>query len=186
MVAIREKVFMKKNKENGFSLIEVNMAVLVVGLGILVLFGLFPSGLREGENGIVDTHCALFAETVLEGLRAEVHNNPDLLDWLAWQDLRGRFKNNLKFNMPNGAGTIEGDAVLLHKDLIVRGPIKFPEGANPTTYIWYAMQISEGSTDMAHTVNLWVWSGQYVTKDPEEFIIQTEWYATKYFYGEGI
>ena len=161
------------------------MAVLVVGLGIIVLFGLFPAGLREGENGIVDTHCALFAETVLEGLRGEVHNSPQLLDWSAWSTLGG-FKSNFKLNLPIINSQIRGETALLQKDLHVQGPIVFPDGASPKTYIYYIMQIVEGDTEFTYAVNLWVWSGQYVTSDPEKFIRQSEWYATKYFYGEGI
>ncbi len=172
-----------KNRKLGFSLIEVNMAVLVVGIGILVLFGIFPSGLREGENGIIDTHCALFAETVLEGLRGEAHNNSNLLDWDKWKNIN-TCASNLKLTLPGG--TIFGETTILKKQLSVRGSIEFPVGADPKTYIHYILQIRPGSTDFTRTVNLWVYSGEYVTKDPIKFIAEAEWYSTKYFYGDGI
>jgi type II secretory pathway pseudopilin PulG len=173
---------MKIYKKSGFSLIEVNMAVLVIGLGLLVLFGLFPAGLKEGENGAVDTQCALFAESVLEGLRGEAHNKPELLDWNIWENINS-FAANLTLSSP----AVQGDATTIQTALQVRGPIEFPVGASPKTFICYVMQITNGDPqNMTRAVNLWVWSGQYVTKDPIKFIRQAEWYATKYVYGPGI
>ena len=167
--------------KSGFSLIEVNMAVLIIGLGLLVLFGLFPAGLQEGDNGIVDTHCALFAETVLEGLRDEVHNNPDLLDWTKWANI-GTCVNYFKVQLTGSGTIISGDKL----GRIVKGPIAFPAGANPTTYVKYIMQVTGDQDSLTRTVNLWVSSGQYSTSDYKKFKERAEWYATKYFYGEGM
>jgi hypothetical protein len=71
------------NGRCGFSLVEVNLAVLLVGIGLLVLFSLFPHGLRENELGIQDTHEAMFAEHVLNGLES---NADDIMEWSTWSD----------------------------------------------------------------------------------------------------
>lgn len=174
---------MKKNKKSGFSLIEVNMAVLVVGMGILVLFGLFPAGLREGENGIVDTHCALFAETVLEGLRQEAHSESNPWLWSEWADI-GNFINYFTTDV-NGT-TISGSNSKNADGRTVSGALVFPKGAVPNTYIRYIMEITGENDELTRTVNLWVWSGEYSSDDDKIFKQQAEWYSTKYVYIEEI
>ena len=68
---------------SGFTLVEVSLAILVVGLGLLTLFGLFPSGLRSGEEAGADTRAGLFASVVLEGMRA---NAAGIKSWTEWND----------------------------------------------------------------------------------------------------
>ncbi len=174
---------MKKNRKDGFSLIEVNMAVLVVGLGILVLFGLFPAGLREGENGALDTHCALFAESVLEGLRQEAHSESNPWLWSEWAKL-DVFINNFTVDF-NGV-TIKGSNSQNADGSTVSSALEFPQGAVPKTYIRYIMEISGKEDGLTRAVNLWVWSGEYSSGDDKTFKRQSEWYSTKYVYGEEI
>ena len=57
-------------QKNGFSLIEVTLAILVVGLGLIALMALFPSGLDANKQAINDTRMALFAEDILNGFVA--------------------------------------------------------------------------------------------------------------------
>ncbi len=54
----------------GFSLIEVNMAILVIAGGLLSLFALFPAGLRMSTSALADTRHALFARDALSVLKA--------------------------------------------------------------------------------------------------------------------
>ncbi len=54
----------------GFSLMEVNIALLVVGIGLVSLLGLFPVGLRESALATSDTVQATVAEHVLSQIRA--------------------------------------------------------------------------------------------------------------------
>ena len=68
---------------SGFTLVEVSLAILVVGLGLLSLFSLFPSGLRASEEASVDTRSGLFASVVLEGMRA---NAAGIKSWTSWND----------------------------------------------------------------------------------------------------
>ncbi len=58
-------------RKRGFSLVEVCLAMLVVGLGLLSIFGLFPTGLAASEDAEADTTASLFANQVLNGLQAQ-------------------------------------------------------------------------------------------------------------------
>ncbi len=49
-------------KRAAFSLIEVNVAILVIAGGMLSLFTLFPAGLRMSTSAMGDTRQALFAD----------------------------------------------------------------------------------------------------------------------------
>ena len=65
----------------GFSLIEVCLAILVVGVGLLSIVSLFPTGLRSAEDAVADTRCGLFTDNVMEGLRA---NALAITSWSDW------------------------------------------------------------------------------------------------------
>jgi Tfp pilus assembly protein PilV len=84
----------------GFSLVEVCLALLVVGLGLLAIIGLFPGGLRSSENAEADTYVSLFADTALAGI---VANASTVTAWSIWND-PGKFPraatNSLSFASP--------------------------------------------------------------------------------------
>ncbi|MDA1088504.1 MAG: prepilin-type N-terminal cleavage/methylation domain-containing protein [Verrucomicrobia bacterium] len=54
----------------GFTLIEVALSLVVVLIGVLALFALITSGLDSSAKGVADTHSALFADNVFNGLAA--------------------------------------------------------------------------------------------------------------------
>jgi len=60
----------KTRRKRGFSLVEVCLAVLVVGLGLLSIFGLFPTGLAASEDAEKDTTAGLFANQTINSLQA--------------------------------------------------------------------------------------------------------------------
>jgi hypothetical protein len=158
----------------GFSLLELNMAILLVGMGMLVLFGLFPSALREGENALLDTHTALFAEFVMSGLRAEAAE----LDHAAWQD-PGQF-------VLHAPGVCE--ATIRHTGDTVHtgeGPtpsIEFPSGSG--TFMSYVLHVGNptGAGGRNRDLHLWARSGKFAATDPNTFKTGAQWYYTKLFY----
>lgn len=83
--------------KRGFSLVEVSLAVLVVGLGILSIFGLFPTGLAASVDAAADTDTGLFANWAMTWIKAQaddakVQVGPDsaaaqtaiLTAWATW------------------------------------------------------------------------------------------------------
>ncbi len=70
-----------QGKKSGFSLVEVCLAVLVVGLGLLSVFSLFPSGLAAGDAATGDTEMGLFAQEALYGLQARATE----VTWAEWK-----------------------------------------------------------------------------------------------------
>ncbi len=55
----------------GFSLVEVSLAILVAGVGLMAVFALFPSGLDAGRAAGQDVRAAQFAESFFGTLRAQ-------------------------------------------------------------------------------------------------------------------
>ena len=64
-------------QKKAFSLVEISLALMVVAVGILSVLSLFPAGLDQNVRSIGDTHAALFAGEVLNGLRAQAENDWD-------------------------------------------------------------------------------------------------------------
>ncbi len=71
-----------QNRGNaGFSLVEANLAILVVAVGLLSLFSLFPSGLRQSDLSQADTRQALFGDYALSRV---LGNAERVKDWNSW------------------------------------------------------------------------------------------------------
>jgi len=66
---------------DAFSLIEVSLAVLLIGIGLLSLFSLFPLALKESDLAIVETQEAMFADHILSGIEANAQAITDFLVW---------------------------------------------------------------------------------------------------------
>lgn len=71
----------QQGARSGFSLVEVCLAILVVALGILAVFALFPFGLKASESAEGDTRTALFAESVLAMAHASAST---ITAWNVW------------------------------------------------------------------------------------------------------
>ena len=64
----------KKHSRRGFSLVEVALALLIVSVGLLATVGMLPGGLDNSRKASDDTQQALFADYVLNTLRALAAN----------------------------------------------------------------------------------------------------------------
>lgn len=87
--------------QGGFSLMEVNMAVFVVAIGILSMVALFPLGLRESTQGRADLRQSMFADFVLN--QAVAYASQTNITWSEWVKvpLVDQFKNKLNNNVPS-------------------------------------------------------------------------------------
>ncbi|MBO4288025.1 MAG: hypothetical protein J5985_07680 [Kiritimatiellae bacterium] len=73
-----------KAGRKGFSLVEVNMAVFVMAVGILSMVALYPLGLRESIQGKEDLMEAVFADNLLN--QAVAIASSRTLKWSDWDD----------------------------------------------------------------------------------------------------
>ena len=78
----------------GFSLMEVNMAVFVMAIGILGMVALFPLGLREGVQARADLKQSMFADHALNQLVAILSQTN--MTWQIWEDLADGFEGTLR------------------------------------------------------------------------------------------
>ena len=65
----------------GFSLIEVNMAILIAAGGLLSLFALFPTGLRQSVMSQADMYQCTFANSFFDTVAANIRNIEDAATW---------------------------------------------------------------------------------------------------------
>jgi prepilin-type N-terminal cleavage/methylation domain-containing protein len=102
---------------SGFTLVEVALAILIVGVGLMTVFGLLPSSLRLCDGAVTSTRNGLFAETVISHLQANASAITNLSEW------QNQFKENLVSNNVPGVGVI-----ILSTPMAV----KFPDTASST------------------------------------------------------
>lgn len=90
-----------KINKDGFSLMEVNMAVFVIAIGILSMVALYPLGLRESTQGQADLKQAMFADYVLnQAVAAASQTNITWTQWSSVPIARSAVINNLGSSVP--------------------------------------------------------------------------------------
>lgn len=55
-------------RKDGYSLVEISLAMLVIGVGLLAALALFPEGLGAATRAVEDVNITAFAEGVLANL----------------------------------------------------------------------------------------------------------------------
>jgi prepilin-type N-terminal cleavage/methylation domain-containing protein len=67
----------KRNKtRRGFTLVEVIIALVILGIGLVGVIQLFPMGLRSSARAESGTRAAILAQQIMEGLKADSHDLP--------------------------------------------------------------------------------------------------------------
>jgi hypothetical protein len=87
-----------ENKE-GYSLVEVSLALLVAGLGLLAVFALFPDGLSLSRRSVDATEIAAFADSVY----ANLDNMASSVDATSWDSFQNGPTNLPLTHMFDGA-----------------------------------------------------------------------------------
>lgn len=79
--------FPVSNEQNGFTLIEVLIAVLVISIGLLGMAGLQTSGIQQSHNSYLKTQASMLAYDMadrmrsnLEGVNNGYYNSVDSMD----------------------------------------------------------------------------------------------------------
>jgi hypothetical protein len=91
-----------QRQQSGFSLMEVNMAVFVMAIGVLSMVVLYPLGLRESTQGQADLKQSIFADFLLNQAvaAASLTNFP----WSQWKNVPNPSENSavsLKDSLPD-------------------------------------------------------------------------------------
>lgn len=158
---------MKRKNREGFSLIEVCLAIVLIAAGLLVVFSLFPAGMREGEIAQNETHAAMFADYVMSGIIAKSMSISNWNDWQAIDTFRVQVMAGLKDD--GGAGIIHTDGNLKPGDTVYAGD-----------HLKYALDIKSNSNARLIPVALWVRSGRYGATNT--FKQKSKYYYTQLYY----
>ncbi len=59
----------------GFTLMEIALSILVISIGLMAVFALFPAGMSANKHAVDDTYAAMFAEEVFHGARGQAAMN---------------------------------------------------------------------------------------------------------------
>ena len=71
-------------RNGAFSLVETNLAILLVGVGLLALFSLFPLGLQQSDLAMQDSQEATFGDFILSTIEGNAFS---VTDWDVWQNM---------------------------------------------------------------------------------------------------
>jgi prepilin-type N-terminal cleavage/methylation domain-containing protein len=79
----------------GFTLVEVALALMVISIGLLAVFSLFPAGMVLNKQAVDDSYGALFVEEVFAGYRARA-----VREWSNIQDIQLPPRSTQKWAFP--------------------------------------------------------------------------------------
>jgi hypothetical protein len=153
-------MLLQTHKTRGFSLIEINLAIFLVAAGLLTLFALFPSGLKQIDAAHASTQEALFGEYVLSAMRAKAMTL-DAKDWVAIDEADpAKTFPDFEFNK-------------------IVDSFEFPDGEDQ--YMRYFLTLKKKNKHV-WSATLWCRSGQYGTKNVTLFKNQALTLHTQFFY----
>jgi Tfp pilus assembly protein PilV len=155
----------QRTTRRGFSLIEVNLAIFVVAMGMLTLFSLFPSGLRQAETAHESTQEALFADYVLSTLRAEAMLVTNATEWL---DMN-QFRSLVMADLPLGGDVKHGATPV---------SVQFPDADLRMRYI---LQLNDEGNNL-RSASLWCRSGEFGSTVSTNFMAGAAKFYTEFFY----
>ncbi len=148
----------------GFSLIEVNLAIFVVALGLLTMFSLFPAGLKQVETAQSSTQEAMFAEHVFSTLRSAAMTLT-VAQWINMNDIQ-------RFVVADvGPRTVQHGSGI--------ADLEFPDGSG--YYMRYILEIGDVGGGL-RSLSLWCRSGQYGAADVSVFKTGAARFYTELFY----
>lgn len=93
---------MKKGNNEGFTLIEVALSIVVVAIGIMAVFSLIGSGLESNKKAISESQAAIFANDVFNSLRSASQQTNYMVSTPIWEG----YWINLKHQQPQSTNTI--------------------------------------------------------------------------------
>jgi type II secretory pathway pseudopilin PulG len=104
----------RRGSRAGFTLIEINLVLLLVGIGLVALLGLFPVGLRQASLATGDTVQAVFADQVLNTLQAQAST---ITNWTEWANFQASVLKDAKI----GSHALKANQDVKLSDYLVAG-----------------------------------------------------------------
>ena len=142
----------RQRQKSGFTLVEVSLSLLMVGAGVLAAMALFPSGLEANKAAVAETRAAMFADEVLNGLRAQAAVTP-------WANVNTMVLTTPAADMFKNAPTVTPTAT----PTTVKYINKFVSGADVVDYaVRYTLRIEDApGKPLIKQVTLEVWPGEF-------------------------
>ena len=96
-------------KRFGFTLIEVNLAIFVMAVGVLSLVSLYSFGYRENQQSAEDVQAAAVSEYCLNAMVAALSSTN--MSWTAWRGLGMQPANGWGEYAGDGTGSGTSDKI---------------------------------------------------------------------------
>ena len=172
----------KPLRRSGFTLMEVNIALLIVGVGLMGVMALFPVGLRQGDSASSDTTQAAFADLVLNAMRA---NAQMVTNWNTATDPNQRWvnlTNGVALGVGSSAPTTAGSLVYAAgtaTPIIGNGsPQTINDYLVPGQYIQYELHLEAENPSDPLVIKAWM---RISTRKYTE-LSRAPYYATSFIY----
>lgn len=158
----------RRSSRLGFTLIEVSLALLIVAVGILGAFALFPQGLALSKSAVEQTHASLFAEMVMRSYRSVSVYAP----WTAIDSrpvpapgVEGLSGSDLVWDGPSRSGTIVPNTAEIRTYInsmsIAAAQGGGARGEVEETALRYQIRIEDVVPNRLKRMTLWVWPGRF-------------------------
>lgn len=172
----------------GFSLIEVNMAVFVMAVGILSMVALYPLGLRESIQGKEDLMEAVFADNLLN--QAVAIASSRTLKWSDWNDKNDNPYVPYPNNSSSAAKKLEFTAEDSFNDLpsFIRSKMKMPDlvpdNSDAGGIRHFRIACMRPQAHSGRVMGIMVQSTTENVADRNDYTNHPIYYAEAYFQGE--
>ena len=66
---------MNRTRESGFTLMEILVALFVMGVGLALVMAAFPMGIKKGAEAVKDTYSGILAQSVTDSFKVAMREN---------------------------------------------------------------------------------------------------------------
>lgn len=147
------------NQSSGFSLIEIILAMVVIGIGAITILGLFPSGMKANKASIDETEASIFAEETFGMYRTLLRNSTNL-----WSSIENLNEDDAPAAKNKELWKDASDLIAIPDNNIntVKFQRKDREGNDHT--LRYQFEIDALASDHSgrtKTMKLWIWPNEF-------------------------
>lgn len=112
-----------KSSRSGFTLVEIALALLVAGLGIMGVFALFPQAMDTSRKSVDASEISAFADFVFDGLQTRVDDTN-----YTWTSFDGSGANHARVNASH--------ALLINTQKLVTASNSAPGNTSAQLFNW--------------------------------------------------